>query len=289
MIIDFRYHIASLVAVFLALGIGILIGSAVIGNGVMNQQQERLIDSLQKDFTVLREQNRAAAAELQVFKAQSSVYEEFSNRVFPVLAANRLVGKRIAIVETNRPGMHGELSTALHQAGAEVTSFTSLIGDLKEPGTWEQVAGFLKDNRKMSNPGSADAAREIATSLVSGKGVEFIDFLESLDLLKVSGKYGVPVDAVIVVGGGMDTDSSPKSFDLPLIKYLRGHKTPVVAAEDSDVPVSFMKAYQVQDITTVDNIDTVPGQAALILALAGQTGDYGVKTTAKELMPNIKQ
>lgn len=289
MIIDFRYHIASLVAVFLALGIGILIGSAVIGNGVMNQQQERLIDSLQKDFTVLREQNRAAAAELQVFKAQSSVYEEFSNRVFPVLAANRLVGKRIAIVETNRPGMHGELSTALHQAGAEVTSFTSLIGDLKEPGTWEQVAGFLKDNRKMSNPGSADAAREIATSLVSGKGVEFIDFLESLDLLKVSGQYGVPVDAVIVVGGGMDTDSSPKSFDLPLIKYLRGHKTPVVAAEDSDVPVSFMKAYQVQDITTVDNIDTVPGQAALILALAGQTGDYGVKTTAKELMPNIKQ
>ena len=32
MIIDFRYHIASLAAVFLALGLGILIGSSLLSD-----------------------------------------------------------------------------------------------------------------------------------------------------------------------------------------------------------------------------------------------------------------
>jgi hypothetical protein len=289
MIIDFKYHIASLVAVFLALGIGILIGSAMgVGNEVVSQQQEKLIDSLQRDFTGLREQNRQAAAELQVAKTESGIYEEFANRIFPVLTVNRLTGKRVAVVETNRPGMHGELSSALHQAGAEVTSFTSLVGDLQEPGTFEQVAAFLKETRKIEEASSADVAGEIAATLISGEGIDLISYLESLDILKVSGQYGVPVDAVIVIGGGTDKDSDPRSFDLPLMKHLRSQEIAVVGVEDSDVTVSFMKSYQVQDITTIDNIDTIPGQTALILALQGQPGDYGIKPTAKQLMPLIQ-
>jgi hypothetical protein len=35
--IDFRYHLISIVAVFLALGIGILMGSYVLGEGLVKQ------------------------------------------------------------------------------------------------------------------------------------------------------------------------------------------------------------------------------------------------------------
>lgn len=287
MIIDFRYHIASLVAVFLALGIGILVGSALLGNDVMDEQQERLIDSLQKEFTVLREQNREAAAQLLVFQEENGVYEEFSNQVFPLLVAKRLNGKRVAVVETNKPAAHGELTAALHLAGAEVTSFTSVIGDLAEPALFEQMVAYLQENHQVTAAGTADIARQIAKALITGEGVDFVGYLESLELLKVSGQYGVPVDIVIVIGGGMDKESDPKVFDVPLIRYLQNQKVFVAGVEDSDVLVSFMEAYQVQGITTVDNIDTVPGQTALILALEGRPGNYGTKPSAKRLLPRL--
>lgn len=38
---DIRYHIATLIAIFLALGVGILVGSTVVGSDVLNDQQKR--------------------------------------------------------------------------------------------------------------------------------------------------------------------------------------------------------------------------------------------------------
>jgi len=48
MIIDLRYHIVSLVAVFLALGIGILVGSTVLGGDTLVKQQEELAGRLEQ-------------------------------------------------------------------------------------------------------------------------------------------------------------------------------------------------------------------------------------------------
>lgn len=48
-----------------------------------------------------------------------------------------------------------------------------------------------------------------------------------------------------------------------------------------------MKEYQHNHISTVDNIDTVPGQMAMVLALNGQSGHYGIKSTAQKLLPDL--
>ena len=54
MIIDFRYHIASLAAVFLALGLGILIGSSLLSDEKLYEQQGKLVDRLEADLASLR-------------------------------------------------------------------------------------------------------------------------------------------------------------------------------------------------------------------------------------------
>ena len=40
--LNLRYHIVSLVAVFLALGIGVIVGVTVINHGIVDQLQKRL-------------------------------------------------------------------------------------------------------------------------------------------------------------------------------------------------------------------------------------------------------
>jgi len=52
-LVDFRYHALSLVAVFLALGIGIVLG-VTIGDSLVSDADQNLRDSLRDDVTGAR-------------------------------------------------------------------------------------------------------------------------------------------------------------------------------------------------------------------------------------------
>jgi hypothetical protein len=49
-----------------------------------------------------------------------------------------------------------------------------------------------------------------------------------------------------------------------------------------------MEDYQRAEISTVDNVNTPMGQAALVLSLAGFSGRCGAKETAESLLPSVK-
>ena len=58
MIIDFRYHIASLAAVFLALGLGILVGGIFLKSDIVVSRQKELTDRLEVQIEQLRQKMR---------------------------------------------------------------------------------------------------------------------------------------------------------------------------------------------------------------------------------------
>src|SRR4051812_39870123 len=85
-----RYHAASLIAVFLALSIGILIGAQFGGDALTNTRKD-LEHSLVGNLQDARSHADEVSAELD----RSN---EFGERVYPVLTRERLRGKRLAIV-----------------------------------------------------------------------------------------------------------------------------------------------------------------------------------------------
>jgi hypothetical protein len=62
---------------------------------------------------------------------------------------------------------------------------------------------------------------------------------------------------------------------------------PAVGVELSNTEPSQVPWYKSQDISSVDDLDALAGQAALIYALAGARGAYGIKSTADSLLPNV--
>lgn len=58
-------------------------------------------------------------------------------------------------------------------------------------------------------------------------------------------------------------------------------------AEDSMAPVSYVRYYEKAGITTIDDIDTAYGQVALVQAMAGHPGHYGIKQTAESFIPPL--
>ena len=59
-----RSLIASLVAVFLALSVGLVLGSIVVERGTIDRQQEALVKSLQNDFVRINRENKDFSARL---------------------------------------------------------------------------------------------------------------------------------------------------------------------------------------------------------------------------------
>ncbi|HZK87082.1 MAG TPA: copper transporter, partial [Syntrophomonas sp.] len=113
-------------------------------------------------------------------------------------------------------------------------------------------------------------------------------FLSENKLIKISYSNNNPVDTVILIGGS-DTlgQSFPEGFDSTLIKTLLQEGKQVIGVESSNVKLSYMKSYQKFNISTVDNIDLSLGQISLVLAMAGEPGNYGTKSNATKFMPSL--
>lgn len=293
MIIDIRYHIASLVAVFLALAIGILIGTSLLGNEAIVEQQKQLTDRMEADLSLLREENQEVQTMLINYEKTTGVYQQFAKDILPLLVNQRLSGKNIAIVDTGNYGFNEDLVAALEEAGSKVTSFTTILPafELADQGKKQYIIDYFALEQS-SVPEVVDfLVDEVVRSLMIGDNLAVLNFLEEQNMLKKGGEYGVPLDAVIVIGGSSDQEFASERItiiDRPLLDKLSATGLGVFGVEHRDVPFSYMSEYQKYKISTVDNVDTVIGQVALVWAIEGKAGDYGVKTTAKNLLPDYE-
>ncbi|MCX6375892.1 MAG: copper transporter [Armatimonadetes bacterium] len=116
MLIDLKYHLISLVAVFLALAVGILVGSSFVAG--------TSVKGLEKEFVKLRIQNQQQQNDLELMRDQVASYEEFGRTVAPILVDGKLAMRRIALIQT------GDYSEAAQSA-------KSILGTIcsRPPGT----------------------------------------------------------------------------------------------------------------------------------------------------------
>jgi len=289
LIIDLRYHLASLAAVFLALGIGILIGGTVLKTDALAERQGQIAERLEKQLAQLRRENQAMQAQVNHLQVSSNQQKDFAGQVFPCLVKNRLTGRRVAIIETGGAGFPKELIAALELAGAQVQSVTAI-----DKGAGEAKSTVETTEKPVYRAGQLNArlAAEIGRRLTAGAGgsQEIIDGPAEVTVRCLAGEYGLPLDAVVLLGGSAEQEKTrPQVIDWPLIDYFQSIQIPVYGVEETGVPFSYMKYYQQKGISTVDNIDTVPGQVALILAMAGRPGHYGTKPTAGRLLPPLNE
>ncbi len=136
--IDFRYHLVSLVSVFIALAVGV-----VLGAGPLRGEIGR---SLNASVEQLREEKNQLRTELTAAQAGVANRDTFTRELAPDLVADRLTGDRVALVLL--PGVDGSAIDALVQtlraAGATLTSQVELDVAWTEPEA-EDVRGSARE------------------------------------------------------------------------------------------------------------------------------------------------
>src|SRR4051794_10232480 len=150
-----RYHAASLIAVFLALAIGILIGAQFGGDALTNTRKD-----LEHSLVGNLQDARSHADELS---AELNRSNEFGERVYPVLTRDRLRGKRLAIIALGGlpSDLTGDVEDALGPTGAKLVG----VGVVREPVDVNGLASDLAQTRLTGLRTNPDALTELGTGL----------------------------------------------------------------------------------------------------------------------------
>ncbi len=116
--INFRYHLVSLTAVFLALGVGLLLGTTFLDDALEDQLRGDL-EELEHDLDRAGERNAELRRQLDAFEEEAAgLDEQLGARLFD----RQLLGQPVLVVAPRGidEGLVERVTTALDQADAEV-------------------------------------------------------------------------------------------------------------------------------------------------------------------------
>ena len=285
--LNLKYHIVSLVAVFCALGIGIFVGSNLVGDDILVEQQKQVVTKLEQEFNLLREQNKSTQDELTVFKDTADDYLLYCEQTFPLLVADRLHQKPVAVIELYPSGATEKAIKALNDAGAYVAYTASINWDI-EP-KWEALLASGEQGPLTAKENYRRLSEEIKGLLLSGKDTPLLQQLRQSGFLTITGQPGQRLGGVVILEGSGKEDRGElvSNFDLLIADAYVKLGVDVVAGESHDTLYSTLAAYKLHYISTVDNIDTPIGMASMIFSLQGKRGHYGIGDTADRLFPEL--
>ena len=278
-----RYHATSLIAVFLALAVGILIG-AEFGGDALTETRKNLENSLVGNL-------QDARSRVEDLNSELGHADEFDEKVYPVLTRDRLLGKRIGLIAFgNLPSeITSSIEEALGPTGAKLVG----VGVVREPVDTTGLAEELSNTRFAELATEPEQMSELGTGV--GRQIVIGGTLPEVVrgglFAHASGEFGA-LDGVIVVRSqpesmGPVQRSTASALETSMLRGITATKVPTVGVESTTTEPSSISFFQSNDLSTVDDIDTTAGEVALVYALLGEQGSFGVKSSADRLLPDL--
>jgi hypothetical protein len=311
-VINFRYHVVSLTAVFLALAIGLVVGTAAL-NGP-------LADSLNERVNGLTKQNQQLRDQVGQLQEDVSREEDFAAQAAPFMLGGTLTGRRVVVVTMpSADGKHADgVIEMLNIAGAKVTGKVEIRDKFTNPENnvalldlaHEVMPTTVTDPPRNSNGVETSSDLLAAVLLDHTPAVSAADQRAVLTAYKVQDYLAeaVPVtgtaDAVIVVAGPpyVDREAATKNAAVVTLVTQFDEAGPIVLAGNG-VAGDGNAVADVRDdpalgklVSTVDNVATPQGRVVTVLALVEQgrpgaigsvlpAGHYGTEPGSTSLMP----
>lgn len=95
--VNHRYHLFTLMAIFFALGVGLLMGSTLVVRNTLLEEQKRLILNMEKDFQTLRQENQGLKAQTDTLLQKLEREGERLEDLLHFFLADTLTGVRIVV------------------------------------------------------------------------------------------------------------------------------------------------------------------------------------------------
>ena len=308
--IDFRYHLVSLISVFLALAVGVVLGAGPLQNS--------LGTALNDQVTALRENRNATQAKLEQTETAVNERDSYITQAASGLLPGTLSSKNVVMVLL--PEAKAEdadaITTQLKNAGATVTgrvSLTSTWVDLSRENYRSTFSGQVQGHLGSTNSQDANGilGEALAKALTSNDDSSrvLMDMLSvtadksGTPFVSVDSTPTAPAEMIVVVGPrpqassgkGATVEATPGQDPKAWAKALEGTAgrapTVVVGSADGDDGVVSIIRSEKAKVTTVDSVGQIAASVSTPLALAstraGTIGHYGFDKGAEAVMPPV--
>ena len=305
--IDFRYHLVSIVAVFLALAIGIVLGAAELQGPTYNILNHTTA-KLQNEYDQTRGQ-------LATAQAQANEGESYAQAVEPAVVRDLLTGQRILII--TEPGAQSSvisgITAAAADAGASVTGQIALQPQffatssttqdslnqtnldvahsdgisLTNSGTYQQQAVQVIASEILTNSpkppadqtgGTQTGGTQTGSADQTSNAQTMLAAYASSGFLNTTGQPATQASLVVVVtpqNVPADGSADPLAQVLPpMVTELAATSSATVVAGSSagsgpGSPIAVLRSNNVANqVSTVDDADLASGQSVVMQALA---------------------
>jgi hypothetical protein len=310
-VIDFRYHIVSIVAIFFALGAGVVLGAGPLkGTG-----SDIVASQANKDRAALED----ARAQLIEAKALDKYRDDYVAKVTAGLTTAKLTGKRIVIV--TMPGADSDMTNALNDeltaAGAQVTTRVSLDSKLFDPAQRQLVEPLVNElvTADITFPANSNtyqrAGMILARGIVAKEEGKLVDseatkILSGLTDSKLLSLKPTPKDRgslVVVVAAKPPTPAPDGSTYNDAVDFAEGLDLGSAGVVVAGVPESAQNGGMLKTlrgdseaakiVSTVDVANLPSGQATVVFALveqaSGKAGQYGGVDAKNGVAPSAVQ
>ena len=300
--ISFRYHLVSIVAVFLALALGIVVGTTLLNGPVTNR--------LRDDVNSLKQQRTDLNNRIKELQGQVDDAGQFASTYGAQLVAGTLTNTNVVLIALPGASTDDEdgIARQIGAAGGKVTARVGLTDEYVDSTRGQDIISLATGPARpigVTLP-TTDQAEQLAAALLAyvltGHGAQsdltqVLSGFSELHMVTTDGNGVTPSPSVVVVGSGtLRKNSYPAAAELALVQALAKVKAHVVVAGDAATArgagiVAEVRGSQVRTQTsTVDNADTASGQVATVLTLAQadkqQVGHYGTGSGADALFPS---
>jgi H+/gluconate symporter-like permease len=309
-VINFRYHVVSLTAVFLALAIGLIVGTAAL-NGPLS-------DELKHQVTQLSAQNQQYRSQVNNLNSEVNQKEQFATQIAPIVLPGKLAGRRVLVVSTQQSDADVKAMEAdLQLAGATVTGHVKINDAFVEPannGSLLDLASQALNTEAIANLPANSNGVETSTALLAAVLMDhqpavsaqsqqtILARFQNAGFINVDGNVKGAAEAVVMLAGRAYTDQNATTENqntVTMVAQLDKAGPIVVGASSTSGSGNVISAIRgdaslSKNVSTVDNDNTLQGLLAVTLALNeqvvyGKTGHYGLASSATALLPKLPQ
>lgn len=273
---NLRYHIASLVGVFLALALGLVLGGLVVERGTVERQQGAMVEGLQAEYKTLRAENRELSEQNQLMTAYAALITDG-------WSAGRLTGRTfIVLTNTGREAGVTDVAKAIESAGGAIATVTMLRPELglDDEDTRAMVASLAAD---AANPLESIAASLVAEWTGPRKDRPLTEALIEADVLSVEG-----LEPGAMAAGLVDVARNDGAADAAGIALAKAFSSvgPSVAGQPVSDDTGVAAAARSAGVSAFDTLGTDVGRYTLVALMTGASpGYYGTAAGADGLFP----
>ena len=285
--INMKYYIVTIGAIFIALGIGMLVGFNLNYDQALSKQQASIIGDLDNKFEEIKTTNKELEKKLSKNKNEYNKLVEYVNDNYAKLIKDELQDKHIGIISTTENYDYTQdVANTITDASGQV-SFNII---LKDGITNNDKIKELSSSQNLELKSSKDVINYLIDSLKESNAIEKLQELEKLDMIKVNSIADNYVDySQVVIASGNNNEDSKKFEDIDknLISKLKSEDKYIVATQKSDVGFSYIDMYKKSKIPTINNSEEGLGKLSLVYTLKDSTeqGNFGRGESADSIIP----